>query len=135
MGLIFRLVINIITFFQEVFASLDKQYKEKRLRNKIINAQNLEIEKLDKSEAEKELYVLTKVFRQILDKNHEYYRDYILGPSKKQTQLFYALSSKHLDYKNPIFNKRAMDICTVEELYLFSFILGKLFYKAVYDLE
>jgi len=134
MGLIFRLVVKTFTFFSEVFVSLSKQNNDKRLRRKIIRAHDLEVEKLDKSEAKKELDELFKVYNQILDKNHEYYKEYILGPSKER--LFYDLSTKFVNFNKPIFNKKAMDVCTLEELYLFTFQLGILFYTVVnFDVE
>jgi hypothetical protein len=134
MGLIFRLVVKIFSFFSEVFVSLNKQNKDRRLRNKIIGAHDLEIEKLDKSDAKKELDELFKVYIQILDKNHEYYKTYILGPSKEH--LFYELSRKFANFEKPIFNKKAMDVCNLQELYLFTYQLGILFYTVVnFDVE
>ena len=134
MGLIFRLVVKTFTFFSEVFVSLNKQNKDRKLRNKIIRAHDLEIEKLDKSNAKKELDELFKVYIQILDKNHEYYKKYILGSSKEH--LFYELSRNFANFEKPIFNKKAMDVCNLQELYLFTYKLGILFYTVVnFDVE
>jgi hypothetical protein len=134
MGLIFRFFLHIFDLFGGAFEALDKRNKDKVLRKKIFKAHDLEIEKLDKSEAKKELDELYKVYIQILDKNHEYYKEYILGPSKEN--LFYDLSTKFVNFDKPIFNKKAMGVCTVQELYLFTFQLGILFYTVVnFDVE
>ena len=77
---------------------------------------------------------LSKLFSEVLDRDHEFYKKYIKEEPKDLnlvTDMFDALSSKYFNTSDPIFNKRAMNICHVQELYGLTFQLGILFYKVV----
>lgn len=132
MGLIFRFFLYIFDYFRRAFEGLDKQNKDKVLRKKILDLQSLELtEKITKKEAEKYVQPLYNIFIQILDKDHEFYKEIILGElksddifSNKRDKIFYNLSHKYNKLENPIFNKRALSICTASELYTYSFKLG-----------
>ena len=132
MGLIFRFFLHIFNLFGDVFKVLDKQNKDKVLRKKILDIQKLELtEKITTKEAVKYLQPFYNVFIEILDKDHEFYKEIILGELKSEDifpnkidNIFYNLSFKYTNLQNPIFNKRALSICTASELYTYCFKLG-----------
>lgn len=134
MGLLFRLLNYLFKFFNDSFESINTKNKDSKLRSKIIDANNLKIEDLNKKEAEKKLKDLSKLFGEVLDRDHEFYKKYINKEPKDfnlVTDMFDALSSKYFNTTDPIFNERAMNICHVQELYGLTFQLGILFYKVV----
>ena len=134
MGLLFRLLNYLFKFFNDSFESINTKNKDSKLRSKVIDANNLKIEDLNKKEAEKKLKDLSKLFGEVLDREHDFYKKYIKEEPKDLnlvTDMFDALSSKYFNTSDPIFNKRAMNICHVQELYGLTFQLGTLFYKVV----
>jgi len=130
MGLIFRLIIytfeSLFNFFTESFNLLSDQ----KLRKDIIKVQDLDIYTLNKNEADKEFKKRFKVFALILDKNHNFFKEYVENKSNNE-HIWDGLSRKYLNFNDPIFNKRALRVCTAEELYFFSMNLGVLFYRVV----
>ena len=130
MGLIFRFFLHIFNLFGDIFKVLDKQNKDKVLRKKILDIQNFEInKKINEKEAKKIIDNLFKVFFEILDIDHEFYKESVLEGLKLNNGLlnmFDDLSGKYLNIENSIFNKRALSICTAGELYTFCFKLGTL---------
>jgi len=134
MGLLFRLLKYLFKFFNDSFESINTKNKDSKLRSKVVNANNLKIEDLNKKEAEKKLKDLSKLFGEVLDRDHEFYKKYIQDKPKEPnvfTDMLYAASTRYLNFHDPIFNKRAMNICHVQELYGLTFQLGILFYKVV----
>ena len=133
MGLIFRFFLHILNLFGDVFKVLDKQNKDKVLRKKILDIQNFEInKKINEKEMEKIVNDLNKVFYEILDKDHEFYKEMVQEGLKSKNGLmdmFAGLSGKYLNIENSIFNKRALSICTAGELYTFCFKLGTLTFE------
>ena len=133
MGLIFRFFLHIFNLFGDVFKVLDKQNKDKVLRKKILDIQNFEInKKINEKEAKKIIDNLFKVFFEILDIDHEFYKESVLEGLKLNNGLlnmFDDLSGKYLNIENSIFNKRALSICTAGELYSFCFKLGTLSFE------
>ena len=133
MGLIFRFFLYIFNLFGDVFKVLDKQNKDKVLRKKILDIQNFEInKKINEKEMEKIVNDLNKVFYEILDKDHEFYKEMVQEGLKSKNGLmdmFAGLSGKYLNIENSIFNKRALSICTAGELYTFCFKLGTLSFE------
>ena len=133
MGLIFRFFLHIFNLFGDVFKVLDKQNKDKVLRKKILDIQNFEInKKINEKEMEKIVNDLYKVFYEILDKDHEFYKEMVQEGLKSKNGLldmFAGLSGKYLNIESSIFNKRALSICTAGELYTFCFKLGTLTFE------
>mgnify|MGYP006265835117 FL=1 len=75
---------------------------------------------------------LYTVFYEILDKDHEFYKEMVQERLKSKNWLldmFDGLSGKYLNTENSIFNKRALSICTAKELYTFCFKLGILSFE------
>ncbi len=128
MGLIFRFFLHIFNLFGDVFKVLDKQNKDKVLRKKILDIQNFEInKKIYEKEMKKIIKDSYKVFYEILDKDHEFYKEIVQDGLKSKNGLldmFVGLSGKYFNIENSIFNKRALSICTAGELYSFCFKLG-----------
>jgi hypothetical protein len=134
MGLLFRLLKYLFKFFNDSFESINTKNKDSKLRSKVVNANNLKIEDLNKKEAEKKLKDLSKLFGEVLDRDHEFYKKYIKDKPKEPnvfTDMLHAASTRYLNFHDPIFNKRAMNICHVQELYGLTFQLGILFYKVI----
>ena len=133
MGLIFRFFLRIFNLFGDVFKVLDKQNKDKVLRKKILDIQNFEInKKINEKEMNKIVNDLYTVFYEILDKDHEFYKEMVQERLKSKNWLldmFDGLSGKYLNTENSIFNKRALSICTAKELYTFCFKLGTLSFE------
>jgi len=133
MGLIFRFFLYIFDLFGASFEALDKRNKDKVLRKKILDIQNFEInKKINEKEMKKIVNDLYKVFYEILDKNHEFYKEMVQEGLKSKNGLlnmFDGLSGKYLNIENSIFNKRALSICTAGELYTFCFKLGTLSFE------
>ena len=133
MGLIFRFFLYIFNLFGDVFKVLDKQNKDKVLRKKILDIQNFEInKKINEKEMNKIVNDLYTVFYEILDKDHEFYKEMVQERLKSKNWLFDmfdGLSGKYLNTENSIFNKRALSICTAKELYTFCFKLGTLSFE------
>ena len=133
MGLIFRFFLHIFNLFGDVFKVLDKQNKDKVLRKKILEIQNFEINnKINEKEAKKITNDLFKVFFEILDMDHKFYKEMVQEGLKSENGLlnmFDGLSGKYLNTENSIFNKRALSICTAGELYTFCFQLGLLSFE------
>ena len=133
MGLIFRFFLRIFNLFGDVFKILDKQNKDKVLRKKILDIQNFEInKKINEKEMDKIVNDLYTVFYEILDKDHEFYKEMVQERLKSKNWLldmFDGLSGKYLNTENSIFNKRALSICTAKELYTFCFKLGTLSFE------
>ena len=133
MGLIFRFFLYIFNLFGDVFKVLDKQNKDKVLRKKILDIQNFEInKKINEKEMDKIVNDLYTVFYEILDKDHEFYKEMVQERLKSKNWLldmFDGLSGKYLNTENSIFNKRALSICTAKELYTFCFKLGTLSFE------
>ena len=119
--------------FGDVFKVLDKQNKDKVLRKKILDIQNFEInKKINEKEMNKIVNDLYTVFYEILDKDHEFYKEMVQEGLKLKNGLldmFDGLSGKYLNIENSIFNKRALSICTAGELYTFCFKLGTLSFE------
>ena len=133
MGLIFRFFLHIFNLFGDIFKVLDKQNKNKVLRKKILDIQNFEInKKINEKEMNKIVNDLYTVFFEILDKDHEFYKEMVQERLKSKNWLldmFDGLSGKYLNTENSIFNKRALSICTAKELYTFCFKLGTLSFE------
>ena len=133
MGLIFRFFLHIFNLFGDVFKVLDKQNKDKVLRKKILDIQNFEInKKINEKEMNKIVNDLYTVFFEILDKDHEFYKEMVQERLKSKnwlSDMFDGLSGKYLNTENSIFNKRALSICTAGELYTFCFKLGTLTFE------
>lgn len=133
MGLIFRFFLHIFNLFGDVFKVLDKQNKDKVLRKKILDIQNFEInKKINEKEMNKIVNDLYTVFFEILDKDHEFYKERVQERLKSKnwlSDMFDGLSGKYLNTENSIFNKRALSICTAKELYRFCFKLGTLSFE------
>ena len=133
MGLIFRFFLHIFNLFGDVFKVLDKQNKDKVLRKKILDIQNFEInKKINEKEMNKIVNDLYTVFFEILDKDHEFYKERVQERLKSKnwlSDMFDGLSGKYLNTENSIFNKRALSICTAKELYTFCFKLGTLSFE------
>ncbi len=133
MGLIFRFFLHIFNLFGDVFKVLDKQNKDKVLRKKILDIQNFEInKKINEKEMIKIVNDLYPVFYEILDKDHEFYKEMVQERLESKNWLFDmfdGLSGKYLNTENSIFNKRALSICTAKELYTFCFKLGILSFE------
>ena len=133
MGSIFRFFLHIFNLFGDVFKVLDKQNKDKVLRKKILDIQNFEInKKINEKESKKIIDDLFKVVFEILDIDHEFYKESVQEGLKLNNGLlnmFDDLSGKYLNIENSIFNKRALSICTAEELYTFCFKLGTLSFE------
>ena len=134
MGLLFRLLKYLFKFFNDSFDSINTKNKDTKLRRNVVDANNLKIEELNKKEAEKKLKDLSKLFGEVLDRDHEFYKKYIQDKPKEPkvfTDMLYAASTRCLNFHDPIFNKKALNICHVQELYGLTFQLGILFYKVV----
>ena len=134
MGLLFRLLKYLFKFFNDSFESINTKNKDSKLRSKVVDANNLKIEELNKKEAEKKLKDLSKLFGEVLDRDHEFYKKYIQDKPKEPkvfTNMLNAASTRYLNFHDPIFNKKALNICHVQELYGLTFQLGILFYKVV----
>ena len=133
MGLIFRFFLYVFDLLSVAFEALDKRNKDKVLRKKILDIQNFEInKKINEKEMKKIVNDLYKVFYEILDKDHEFYKQMAQEGLKSKNGLlnmFDGLSGKYLNIENPIFNKRALSICTAGELYTFCFKLGTLSFE------
>ena len=133
MGLIFRFFLHIFDLLGVSFEALDKRNKDKVLRKKILDIQNFEInKKINEKEMKKIVNDLYKVFFEILDKDHEFYKEMVQEGLKSKNGLlnmFDGLSGKYLNIENSIFNKRALSICTAGELYTFCFKLGMLSFE------
>ena len=133
MGLIFRFFLYIFDLLSVAFEALDKRNKDKVLRKKILDIQNFEInKKINEKEMKKIVNDLYKVFYEILDKDHEFYKEMAQEGLKSKNGLlnmFDGLSGKYLNIENSIFNKRALSICTAGELYTFCFKLGTLSFE------
>ncbi|MBT6232601.1 MAG: hypothetical protein HOI51_04395 [Nitrosomonadales bacterium] len=133
MGLIFRFFLYIFDLLSVAFEALDKRNKDKVLRKKILDIQNFEInKKINEKEMKKIVNDLYKVFYEILDKDHEFYKEMVQEGLKSKNGLlnmFDGLSGKYLNIENSIFNKRALSIFTAGELYTFCFKLGTLSFE------
>lgn len=133
MGLIFRFFLHIFDLLGVSFEALDKRNKDKVLRKKILDIQNFEInKKINEKEMKKIVNDLYKVFYEILDKDHEFYKEMAQEGLKSKNGLlnmFDGLSGKYLNIENSIFNQRALNICTAGELYTFCFKLGTLSFE------
>ena len=69
--------------------------KDKVLRKKILDLQSLELtEKITKKEAEKYVQPLYNIFIQILDKDHEFYKEIILGELKSDDIFIESITFK-----------------------------------------
>lgn len=133
MGLIFRFFLYIFDLLSVAFEALDKRNKDKVLRKKILDIQNFEInKKINEKEMKKIVNDLYKVFYEILDKDHEFYKEMVQEGLKSKNGLlnmFDGQSGKYLNIENSIFNKRALSIFTAGELYTFCFKLGTLSFE------
>lgn len=133
MGLIIRFFLHIFDLLGVSFEALDKRNKDKVLRKKILDIQNFEInKKINEKEMKKIVNDLYKVFYEILDKDHEFYKEMAQEGLKSKNGLlnmFDGLSGKYLNIENSIFNQRALNICTAGELYTFCFKLGTLSFE------